>query len=145
MYMKEHERLNHISHKSMIELAKKGKISKDILKINKPPVCPSCLFGMVHKRPWRTGWDHGKIRKDDIKPGEVASIDQIIMSQPGIVPQAVGKLTKKRFTGSQICIDHYSRVKHIAHLKDFTTESTLAAKEEYETFIADRGGQVKQY
>jgi len=145
VYMKEHERLNHPSHKSMMILAKQGKISKCILEIDKAPICPSCMFRASHRRPWRRKKDYNHIRKEGDGPGEAASIDQLVMSQPGIIPQAVGKLMNRRFTGSQICTDHFSGTKHVVHLEDFSVDSTVQAKLEYERFVHDRGRKVLRY
>ena len=69
----------------IIKLATDRKISKRILQVDKPPVCLSCLFGKAHKRQWRTKGGNKKIKKEGVKPGEDISIDQVVMSHPGIV------------------------------------------------------------
>ena len=72
------------------------------------------------------------MRKESVKPVEVASFDQLVMSKPGIVLQAEGKLTNKGFSGSKVCAGHDSSTKHIAHLEHFTVDSTIASNEEIE-------------
>ena len=53
LFLHWHYRLNHPPMKDIIELAKKGKLPKKILKA-RPPRCPACLSGKATKRPWRT-------------------------------------------------------------------------------------------
>ena len=61
-------------------------------------------------------------RKDNAKPGEVVLVDQLVMSQSGIIPQVVDKLTNRRLVGSQADADHNNSTKHVEHLKEFTID-----------------------
>ena len=67
-------RLNHLSFKRMFELAKQGLLPKKILKAN-IPICPSCQYGKMHHKPWRTKGNHQKASRVATKPGQIVSVD----------------------------------------------------------------------
>lgn len=119
-----HNLLNHISLSNIHTLAKKGILQSKLLKIKSTPPCSSCLFGRVHRRPWRSKGAMKNIRKE-CQPGEECSVDQIVMSSPGLIPQTRGKPTKRRYVGSQITIDHATNFCHAAHLEDFMASETI--------------------
>ena len=68
-----------------------------------------------------------------------------MMAYPGLVPQSCGKLRNRKYVRSQICADHKTNVKHVFHMEDFTTESTLKGKAKYEAFIEKHGCKVRSY
>ena len=70
------------------------------------------------------------------------SVDQIVMSSPGIIPQTTGKPTLIRCVGSQLFIEHDTNVKYVTRLEDFTTQSAIEAKKSYESFSASCGIEV---
>ena len=71
-------------------------------------------------------------------------MDQIVMSSPGIVPQTAGKLTKRRYVGSQVSIDHSINYYHVAHLVDFITAETIKAKKSHERIALNCGRKVQK-
>jgi hypothetical protein len=93
--MKQHYRMNHLPFPAMITLVEKGKLNRKFAKLrHKLPVCMSCMFGTVHCKPWRLKGEKGSIRKpSDNAPGKCVSIDQMISTQPGLIPQMAGFLT----------------------------------------------------
>ena len=120
-----HNLLNHISLSNLHVLAKKGKVLLRLLNVKSTPPCTSCLFGRVHRKPQRSKGSPGSIRKDNCKPGDECSVNQIVISLPGIVPQSIGRLTKQRYIGSQVTIDHITNYCHIAYLEEFTMTETI--------------------
>ena len=64
-------------------------------------------------------------------------MDQLEMSQPGIVPQTKGKLTNQKIIGTQNTIDHLSTLIHVHLMQDLTLESTISGKESLESFCQD--------
>ena len=50
--MRWHYRLNHLSFKHMVKMAKQGSLPKKILKAN-IPICPACQYGKMHRKTWR--------------------------------------------------------------------------------------------
>ena len=70
-----------------------GVFPKRFLKLgNNLPPCMCCMFGQSHRRPWcnkvfasKVG---GSLRKDSkSKPGDRVATDQIVSTQPGLIPQ----------------------------------------------------------
>jgi hypothetical protein len=56
-----------------------------------------CIFGKAHRKPWRSKGLKGSIGKEnDDAPGKCVSMDQLILAQPGLIPQMAG------FTNLQI-------------------------------------------
>ena len=129
-------------------LAKRGFLPKRFLEYpNKVPLCVSCQFGSAHRRPWRTkGKKSGSIRRPEQKePGDGVSIDQIISSQPGLIPQMSGFLTNKRIWGCTTFVDHVSDFVYVHLMRDFTLDETLLAKAAWEKVLAQAGRKVKHY
>ena len=93
-----HHRLYHLPFRHILMLAKLGILPKRLLECkDKLPLCVACQFGCAHRRPWRKGKKKGSIRKkDQTVPGDATSMDQIVSSQPGIIPQMPGFLTSNR-------------------------------------------------
>lgn len=139
-----HNMLNHISLRDMRMLAKRGKLPKRLLNIKTTPPCASCVFGKAHRRPWRRKGGDKHIRSQPGKAGEDCSMDQIVMSSPGLALQTSGKPTKRRYAGSQVSIDHAADLCHVSHLEDFTAEETIKAKKNYERKAASCGHALRK-
>ena len=139
-----HNLLNHVSLTNMRALAKKGKSHSKLLNAKVASPCASCLFGRAHRKAWRSKSNHKHIKSRDCKVGDECSMDQIATPSPGIVPQTVGKLTKQRYVGSQVSIDHSANYCYVAHLKDFTTAETIKAKKSYERAASNCGRKVRK-
>ena len=120
--------LYHLSFHRIFMLTKWGFLRKRLLKCqNKVPMCISCQFWSTHWRPWRTkGKKRGSIRRtEQKKPGNNVSIDQIISSQPGLIPQMSGFLTHKRIWGYATFVDHVSDFVYVHLVRDFTLYEIL--------------------
>ena len=111
------------------------------------PLCVACQFGTAHRRPWRVkGKKSGSIRKDThVEPGDGVSVDQIISSQPGLIPQMSGYLTSERLWGCTTFVDHVSNYVYVHLMRNFTLEETLLAKAAFEKLLAKAGRTVKHY
>ena len=59
----------------------------------------------------------------------MTSIDQMVYSQPGIIPQFTGALTHAIFWAATVFLDHYSDYTHI--VRGTSSEEALQAKEAY--------------
>jgi hypothetical protein len=98
------------------------------------------------KLPWQ-----GKESKSDhqvfvaTKPGECVSVNQMESLQVGFFVQLKGKLTKKRYTGATIFVDHFSRLRFIHLMLDLSAEETLKAKRAFEQFAAKHGVKILHY
>jgi hypothetical protein len=107
--MQWHHRLSHLGFPKLKQLALNGKIPKKLANVA-PPKCDGCLFGAMTKILW-----HCKETKASnkvfitTKPGECVYVDQMLLTEVGFYAQLKGKLTKKRYKGATIILDHFSR------------------------------------
>ena len=72
-------------------------------------------------------------------------MDQIVSSQPGLIAQVSGALTRARVWGFTVFVDHLSDVTFGFPMCNFTTEETIKAKAAYEFFMQGHGHIVKAY
>ncbi len=113
-------------------MALNGEIPHKLARVT-PPRCAGCLFGAMTKLPWRS-----KESKQThqvyvaTKPGECVSVDQMESLQVGFFAQLKGRLTKKRYTGATIFVDHFTRIRFIHLMLDLSAEETIKAKNAFE-------------
>ena len=113
-----HHSLNHCSLKYLIRLFKRGVIPRKLSKDKKLFPCVNCLFGKSYKRSLRTKEKRsgGLIRKPSkTRLGAMNSIDQMVSSQPGLIPQVTGALPHVILWVATVFLDHYSNY-FFAHL-----------------------------
>ena len=146
-FMQWHHRLNHMSTKNMLRLAKAGKLPKKFLKLDKIPKCASCAFGQAHRKQWKVKGQLGNtIRsKNETRPGDGVSVDQIVSAQPGLVAQTAGFLTSDRIAGATVFVDHVTQFTYVHLMKDLTTELTLEAKSACDRVFAQFGHKIRHY
>ena len=86
-FLQWHVRLQHLPFPRMKRLAEKGVIPAKFGNINYP-MCPWCIFGKQHRKPWRSSKKRVQIRRDDeTAPGMCTSTDQLVSAQGGLIPQ----------------------------------------------------------
>jgi hypothetical protein len=143
--MRWHYRLGHLPFPLLKAMALNGEIPCKLAKVV-PPKCTGCVFGAMTRLPWR-----GKEGKQThqvfvaTKPGECISVNQMESSQVGFFAQLKGKLTKKRYTGATIFVDHFSRLRFIHLMLNLSAEETLKAKRAFEQFAAKHGVKILHY
>ena len=152
-FMHWHHKLNHLPYSDMFRLCERGMLPKRFLRLKKYPalpLCPSCLFGTVKKRAWRSKSkkdSKGKHirRKDEDKPGDRVSVDQMVSRHPGLVPRITGRHTRDRITCVTVFKDHATDVSY-SHLQTSTDmESTLQAKAAFEKWSLQHGVPIRNY
>ena len=145
--MELHCKMNHAPFPTLIKMAESNKIPKKLSKLkNRIPVCMSCVFGMSHRKPWRTKGTPKAIRKEsETEPGDCISIDQLVSAQPGLIPQMTGFLTNMRIWGATVFVDHVTDYVYVALMRDLTLDETLLAKTSFERHANDGGVQIKAY
>jgi len=92
-------------------MAGRGEIPKRLASLKgRCPICVACLFGQAHKRPWssKSKQKHPICKPTDDAPGKRFLLDQMVSSQPGLIPQMSGSLTNLRIMGATVFVDHYS-------------------------------------
>jgi len=72
------------------------------------------------------------------KPGEAVSIDQLVSTTAGLVPQAKGVLTTRRYTGATIFVDHASDLTYVHLMETLSGDETLKAKQAFEHMLPSR-------
>ncbi|KAL7516298.1 hypothetical protein ACHAWF_000039, partial [Thalassiosira exigua] len=100
------------------------------------------------RTPWRT--KPSSKPKSEIfvatKPGKVVSVEQMVSTLSDFVAQMTGKLTKRRYTGSTVVVDHFSILNFVFLMEsNFTNDETIRAKEAFERFAQDHGVIIRQY
>jgi hypothetical protein len=142
-----HFKLNHLPIPAMITLAKKGKLNKKFVRFkHRLPVCMSCMFGTCHCKLWRSKGSKGSIKKEtDDVPGKCVSMDQIVSTQPGLIPHIAGFLTNLHTWGATIFVDHYSDYVYIALMRALTLDETLLAKSSFERHANEGSVSIISY
>ena len=139
-----HHRMGHCSYPKIRLMARQG-ILPSRLADCRAPTCTSCIYGKMHRRPWR-----GKSRQDHqtreaSAPGEIVSVDQLVSRTPGLIAQLRGIPTTKRYTCATIFVDQYSKFGYIHLQKSTGAIETVEAKKAFEAMAATHGVRVRQY
>jgi len=137
--MKHHVQFGHVSFQRLRLMAKAGIIPKRLA--NCPiPVCSACCYAKAIRRQWRskTAENKGEVEKPT-KPGQVASVDQLMSPTPGLMAQMQGILTTEWCKCATVFIDQHSRLSHVHMQKGTSAEETLEAKAAFEAYAKARG------
>ena len=114
----------------------------------KVPKCASCLCGAMTKKPWRHKGSkcnvRGYRRKID-RPGQCASVDQMESAQIGFMAQLKGALTRQRYTGAMVFVDHHSRLKYVHLTTSTSSQQTVYAKESFERHCRHMDVHIQHY
>ena len=132
-----HYRMNHLSFRKLKALATLGEIPRRLAKV-RTPVCNCCQYGRQTRKPWRTKGAEASL-PIATAPGQIVSIDMMESRLPGFFAQLKGKLTNKRYVASIVFFDHFSKLLHVEHITDMTSESTVKACEAFEAKASDMG------
>ena len=147
-FMQAHHRLQHLSYVDMFALLENGHLPKKFLRLRrKPPPCPSCIFGKMKKRKWKnTKSSDSSIQKPSHnKPGKCVSVDQLISSEPGLVPRISGRHTRERITAGTCFIDHKSGYGYTHLCRSTSQDETLESKIAFEKHSNTHGVTIKEY
>jgi hypothetical protein len=79
------------------------------------------------------------------KAEQCVSVNQMISTQVGFIPQLKGTLTRKHYTAATIFVDHYSRLKFVHLMTRLTSEETIEAKQAFEHFVEQHGVRILHY
>ncbi len=140
-------KLSHLPLPAMIVLAEKGRIKKKFAKLkHRLPICMSCIFETAHRKPWRSKGLKGSIRKESNNaPGKCISMDQLVSTQPGLIPQMAGFLTNLRIWGATVFVYHFSNYVYVALMQDLGLDKTLLVKLAFERHANDGGISISSY
>ena len=146
-WMREHDRLGHMSFSDMDKLVKGGVLNKKFAAFrDRKMMCPSCMFGNMKKRPWRVkGVANRRFIRKQNTLGAKMSIDQIVVSHPGLVSWMSGRHTNDRVCGATAFIDHYSKYSYSQLQTSFTSEQTLDSKIAFKGHADACGVKIASY
>ena len=144
-----HDKLGHIPFADMDKLVQNDVLPSKFRKLKgKPILCPSCMFGRMKKRAWRSkGAQNIKhIRKESENyPGAKVSTDQLVVAQPGLVPRLSGRHSTSRICGATGFLDHNTGYSYSSMQTSLDGDQTLAAKDQFENHAATCGVTIKSY
>jgi GAG-pre-integrase domain len=139
-----HQRFGHISMARLQRLASEGVLPTRLAKCA-IPICPSCLFGKMTRRPWRVKSDHSTLSATVKLPGEMVSVDQLISTVPGLIAQIKGIPTRQRYYVATVFVNHASDYTFVHFQTDTGSAETLTAKHEFERHASGVGLNIKKY
>jgi hypothetical protein len=86
------------------------------------------------------------LRRNQLQPGDMASIDQYVSALPGRLPHTKGKENKKyQYFGGTIFIDHPSSKEFLKHQVLLNAGETVMTKRSYEREVMSSGVRIKAY
>ena len=140
-----HCRMGHIPFRKIQLLAEQGSLPKEYAKCD-IPVCSSCLYAKMGKRPWRNKLNrkHPPERKQ-LQPGEVVAVDQMVSPTHGFVAQMTGILTGERYKYATVFVDQGSRLGYVYIQKSASAEETIKAKMAFKVYAKNHGVSVQAY
>ena len=120
-------------------MAKAGIVPKQLAHCP-TPVCSACCYAKAICRQWRskTAQNKGEAEKPT-KPGQVASVDQLMSPTPGLMAQMQGILTTEQHKCATVFIDQCSRLSHVHVQNGTSAEETLEAKAAFEACAKAQG------
>jgi hypothetical protein len=88
----------------------------------------------------------GSIRKHcDDAPGKCVSINQMISTQPDLIPQMAGFLTNLWIWAATIFVDHFSDYVYVALMHNLTLGETVLAKSSFNQHANEGGVTINSY
>ena len=103
------------------------------------PICSACQFGMAKKRTKQTG----TIGKGKLNPGDFVSVDTMIAGTPGLIPFTCGRASARRYTSTNLWVDHSSKYLWLDHQEAPNSANALQSKIKFETFAEKYGCTIK--
>jgi hypothetical protein len=133
-----HVRLGHLHMSKLQRIAAAGRLPKQLEKCRQP-LCQSCMYGMMVKKPWRTKEQPRSIAPNTDAPGQHVSVDQMESPVPGLIGQLKRRLTIARYRFATIFVDTYSRASYVHLQQTSNAIETLEAKKHIKNFSRTNG------
>jgi hypothetical protein len=108
------------------------------------PLCPSCIYGKLSRKPWRGKNDYHHISEAK-SHGQFVSVEQMESTTPGLITQMKGIPTRERYHYATIFVDHATDYTYVHLQRDTSSEETLRAKKEFERLARLYGITITQY
>jgi hypothetical protein len=119
-----HHPFGHFLKRKLQEMAKQGILPRRLSKC-RVLTCSACLYAKETKRPWQSKpKKNGNDGLKPTKPGQVASVVQLVSPTPGSITQMTEFLTTKRYRYATVYIHQFSRLGFIYLQKTASAEET---------------------
>jgi hypothetical protein len=112
--LKYHQRMGHIPFAKLQLMAKQGVLPKHLAKC-KVPVCSSCLYAKMSKKPWWQKLSSSIKKVRQLQPGKIISVDQMVLPTAGFIAQMTGMLTTKWYKYATIYVDQATCLGNVYH------------------------------
>ena len=143
--LKLHQKMDHISFAKLQLMAKQGAIPKHLANCE-VPVCASCMYAKMGRKPWRNKPSLQAVRSTNrLKPGEVVAVDQLVSPTVGFIAQLTGVLTTQRYRYATVYVDQATRYGYVYLQKSASAEETLQSKKAFEQHASSMGVSIKGY
>ena len=139
-----HNRLNHMPFARIRAMAQQGLLPKYLADVE-PPMCASCAYGKMTRRPWRTKGQQTSKIVSVTRSGECVSVDQMESPTPGFVGQIKGWLTTQRYRAATVFVDHSSKLTFVYMQFSTAADETVKAKKAFEAFADTHGVIIHHY
>jgi hypothetical protein len=135
-----HHRNSHGLMKDIQQWAKDGlfNIPIDVSRCT-IPICAACQFSTAKKRTKNAG----TIGKGTLAPGDFVSVDTMIAGIPGYIPFTCGRASARRYTSTNLWVDHSSKYLWLDHQEAPNSANALQSKIKFETFAEKYGRTIK--
>ena len=117
-----------------------------------PPLCSSCQLGKQRKRPHKAKYNKdskeakGALSKENLRPGDVVSVDHYQSALKGRLPNTKGKeKASEMYTGGTIFVDHASGYVGIGNQVSLLASDTIRSKRRFEQQAGLSGVHIKAY
>ena len=127
--LKLHYILNHLLFAKIRFMSALGWVDRRLSK-STIPKCAGCLYEQSTRKPWRNKGEFRHIMCSD-KPGDVAFIDQLTVTIPGLFGQVTGFLTYARYHYDTRFLDHFP---YIVQQRSSMGEEIVKAKACFEVY-----------
>ena len=128
--------------------AEYGHLPKRFLKLKKEPsMYASCIFSSMKRKARKRNHERSTmVRKlEHNRPGKGTSVDQLVSTQPGLVPRISGRHTRQRIQAATVFLDHYSDFSYTHLCTSTSQEETLESKTAYENLATSHGVTIRHY
>jgi GAG-pre-integrase domain len=139
-----HMRFGHMPFSRLQLLAKTGILSRRLANCQ-IPICASCMYGKLSRKPWRYRHDTVESIKETTVVGECVSVGQMETHVHGLIGLVKGIPTRARYQVATVFIDHASDYTYVYLQTNTSSVQTLAAKMEFERHASSIGIRIQQY
>ena len=149
-----HWKLGHADFRTIADLSSNGTISPTDLRASCNGLkCEACQLAKARKRPVPKRADvkvdpqpdnMGKIRENDLVPGDMVSVDQYSVTVRGRLIKSKGT-GKTSYSGGTIFYDHASGYIKVSHQTTLGAADTVKSKEKFEREAYQNGRTIKSY